>query len=81
MEKTFKANGTFQAYYDACGWLKENGYSYGSMCGHEPIGIMKGNYCIAKWKNLTKQEQKSLDGTMTGEFREGDVKITIKTTK
>jgi len=78
MKKAFKANGTFEAYYAACGWLSENGYSYGSMCMDQPIGIMKGNWGIAKWRNLTSSERKELDGTMTSnDFREGDVTINI----
>jgi len=80
MKKVFnKQEGVvFGAYYDACAWLKENGYSYGSMCGSMPIGVMKGNFIIAKWKNLTELEISELDGRMIGEFREGEVVIIIK---
>lgn len=79
MQKTFKANGTFQSYYDAVQWLEDNGYSHGSMCGDKPMGIMKGDWSISKWKNLTNKQIKELDGTMTSsDFREGDVIINIK---
>ncbi len=74
----FKEEGTFQSYYKACAWLDENGYSYGSMCGDMPIGIMKGDWVIAKWRNLTSKEKKELDGVIeSDDFREGSVKITI----
>jgi hypothetical protein len=78
MKKTFKVSGTFESYYAACKWLSENGYSYGSMQGDAPIGIMKGEWNISKWRNMTSKEQKSLDGVMTGEFREGEVVVSIK---
>lgn len=80
MTKTFKVAGTFQSYYAACEWLSENGYSYGSMQRDYPIGIMKGDWSISKWSNMSAKEQKTLDGIMTGEFREGEVVINIKNT-
>lgn len=78
MKKTFTEQGAFQSYYAACEWLKQNGYSYGSMCRDLPIGIMKGDFSIAKWRNLSNQDIKALDGTMTSDdFREGSVTIEI----
>jgi hypothetical protein len=77
-EFKFKESGTFASYYKACEWLRNNGYSYGSMCSDEPIGILKGEYSIAKWKNLTDKERKALDGIMTSnDFREGEVNIKL----
>ena len=78
MKKTFKVKGTFKSYYAASAWLSENGYSEGSMYRGMPIGIMKGDWNIAKWKNLTSSEKKELDGTMTSnDFREGEVTVNI----
>lgn len=78
MKKTFTKKGTFQSYYKACKWLQQNGYSYGSMCGKEPIGIVKGDVIIAKWRNLSDKDKLQLDGTMTSsDFREGSVTIEI----
>lgn len=77
-EKVFNQEGTFQAWYAASDWLKESGYSFGSMCGSFPIGVMRGDYAIAKWKNLTPRERNQLDGTVTGNFHEGPVTVRLK---
>ena len=78
MTKTFTNEGTFKAYYAATKWLKEEGYSYGSMANVNPIGIMKGDWDIAKWYNLSTTDKELLDGTITGDMREGPVTITIE---
>jgi hypothetical protein len=69
--------GDFSAYYDAEAWCAENGYSIGMMCGKLPIGILKGSYHIAKWRNLTKKEISALHGRMTGDMRNGPVTVEI----
>lgn len=77
-KKVFDQAGTFQAL-DACRrWLDENGYSYGSSSAMHPIPVLKGDWCIAKWRNLTKAEIKALDGSVTGEIREGPVTLYLK---
>ncbi len=76
-EVNFPANGTFMAYYSATAWCDKNGYSYGSMCGSEPIALWKGDYSISKWRNLSQKEKNTCDGVIIGEFREGDVSILI----
>jgi hypothetical protein len=73
----FENKGTFEAYYAACNWCNENGYSYGSMCGSEPIALWMGERSISKWKNLSTKERATCDGVMMGEFREGAVTILI----
>lgn len=74
----FKREGTFQSFYAAQSWLGEHGYSYGSMCSPQPIGVLKGDWNIAKWKNLTAKEKRELDGIMISDnWREGSVKIKI----
>lgn len=60
----------FQNYYDACAWLKKNGYSYGSMQREAPIGVMKGEFSISKWRGMSEYEKNRLDGTI--EFLDGD---------
>lgn len=78
MKKEFTGTDDFQAWHLACGWLKENGYSYGSMCRDMPIGILGGDYLIAKWRNLNDAERKELDGVMTSpNFRSGPVMVEI----
>ena len=63
-------------------WLKENGYSYAPMCGPEPIGILFGDFEIAKWRNLSTVERKELDGIITpfngGRFRGNSCTVKIR---
>ena len=76
--QTFKVKGTFDSFYKASEWVKDNGYSQGSMARTMPIGLMKGDYDIAKWYNLDKEDIKGLDGVMiSNDFREGEVEIII----
>lgn len=77
-EITFNDAGDFQAINAAREWLKANGFSYGPMCMDMPIGILKGKWLIAKWRNLTIKERKQLHGQITSkDFREGPVVIQI----
>lgn len=66
MVKTFDEPGDFESLYAAERWLAENGYSVGPGCAqsHGKHGILKGEWLIAKWRNLTKQERAELDGVM-----------------
>jgi len=48
-EINFEANGDFGASRAAEKWLKENGYSVGSMQRGHPRGILKGDWDVAKW--------------------------------
>lgn len=64
-EKTFKGDGsTFGAAYEAEKWLRDNGYSVGPMCVGYPQAVLKGNFAIAKWRNLTREERLAVDGTL-----------------
>ncbi|HEX8595365.1 MAG TPA: hypothetical protein VF682_19150 [Pseudomonas sp.] len=76
--KTFTEPGTFQALYAAQRWLDENGYSYGPGSAMHPVPVLKGDFIIAKWKNLTRKEIAQLDGKIDGNFREGPVTVTLK---
>lgn len=72
----FEPAGTFGAINDARQWLKNEGYEIGSMQGDAPIGFAKGVSYIAKWRNISPNEWKYLDGVLISEdFREGGVKI------
>lgn len=77
MKKEFTESGDFEAYYAASKWLDENGFSLGSMQRDDPIGIMKGDYCIAKWRNLSAADKRGLHGVLTGDKRNGPVTIEI----
>ena len=77
-KKTFNGNGeTFSAFYEAEKWLRDNGYSFGSMCRGEPMGILKGRYCIPKWRNLSREDKAQLDGTLEA-GREGPATLLLK---
>ena len=76
--KTYNEVGDFQALWAAQKWLEENGYSYGSTCRGSPTGILKGEAFIAKWRNLTLEQTKDLDGLMVGDNRNGPITIKLK---
>lgn len=77
MRKTFKADGAFGAFYAAETWLRDNGYSVGSMERDRPIGIAKGDCDISKWSNLGA-DKALLDGVIAGgSKRDSDITIII----
>ena len=78
MVMTFDGPGDFRGYYNALDWLRKNGYSFGSMQRDAPIGIKKGDCLIEKWRNLSPNDRKQLDGELTGNMREGPVTLTIR---
>jgi len=74
----FDVEGTFESYYAASKWAKENGYDIGSMDGSNPIALMKGYDYVAKWHNISNAERKMVDGVMLSDyFREKSVTILI----
>lgn len=75
---TFADVGDFQAMYAAEDWCKRHGYSVASAQRGSPRGLMRGDWLIAKWRNLTTKERGQLDGTMTGDMRNGPVTIKVK---
>ena len=74
-EIVFDQVGDFEALYAAQAWCLERGISYGSTCGPDPIGLLYGDYCIAKWRNLTPKEKRTIDGIITGDKRNGPIRI------
>ena len=78
-KKVFSGTGDFKAWYACQNWLNEHGYSYGATSCRAPgVGVLKGDYCIAKMHNLTKQEIQELDGIVDGNFRDGPVVLKLK---
>ena len=76
---TSNEKGDFQAWYACQKWLDDHGYSYGSTsCRAAGVGVLKGNYIIAKMHNLTRHEIKELDGIVDGDFRDGPVTLRLK---
>jgi hypothetical protein len=54
------------------------GFSYGSMCCDEPMGLVKGDIRIAKWWNIRHNELPQLDGALVSlDMREDDVALVI----
>lgn len=72
---TFHAAGPFNAFAEAKAYCKERGLSVGTMQGDAPIGLKYGDYAIAKWRNLSDNEKQALDGTITGNKRNGPVVV------
>lgn len=63
----FQGDGSdFSALAEAEKWLRDHGFSVGSMQRGDPRGILFGDWDIAKWRNLSDQDKKELDGTMVG---------------
>jgi len=74
-EVIFNQEGDFEALYAAKAWCRSNNISYGSTCRDEPIGLMHGDYYVAKWKNLTAKERRTVDGVILGDKRNGPLTI------
>jgi hypothetical protein len=76
---TFEKKGTFESLYAAQAWCKQNGYSYGSLCGNEPIALCRGDYFLPqKWKNITKLGRDIVTGVMvSNDFREDFVNVIL----
>lgn len=75
---TLDQKGTFQALCAAQKWLEQHGYSHGSTCRGYPMPVLKGDYLIAKWRNLSSAEIAELDGKVDGDFREGPLTLYLK---
>jgi len=73
----FEQQGDFAALSAAHAWCRENGVSYGSTDRTADIGLMVGDYVIAKWHNLTKREQNACHGRITGDARHGPLTLRI----
>jgi hypothetical protein len=78
MQLVFDQKGTFEAMYAAQKWCQDNWVSYGSSCVSGPVGLLRGDYCISKWRNMTPKERAELDGTMSGDLRNGPVTVTMR---
>lgn len=80
MKITLPNTGThFSGHYAAVQWCHEHGVSSGSMCGAAPIALMRGDYLVAKWRNLSPQERRTAHGLMTSpNWRSGDVTIEMR---
>ncbi len=74
----FQSPDTFGALYAAEAWCKENGFSFGSTDVTGYVALKRGEWAIAKWKNLTAKERAQCDGIMSGDWRNGPITVSIK---
>ncbi|WP_267122940.1 hypothetical protein [Xanthomonas sacchari] len=74
----FNDTGDFAALRAAEAWCRDRGVSYGSQQRGSPIGLLVGDYAIAKWRNLSTAERAALHGTITGDTRTGPVVLRIR---
>lgn len=79
-KKVFESDEDFMASHAAEAWVRERGYSVGSRQRGAPTAIYKGDCDVAKWRNLSRQEQQQADGLMTTadpSYRKGPVTVEL----
>lgn len=72
----FAQLGDFAAVNVAQHALKVAGFSIGRAQAHAPRGLLLGAFDIQKWRNLSQQDRRELDGEMHG-GRDGPVSVLI----
>jgi len=77
LEIQFNESDDWLAVEAAEQWCEKHGISVGTMQGEAPRGLKRGKHHISKWRNFSNSDMKLLDGTMTGEMRNGPVYIVI----
>lgn len=76
--KVFDETPEFEACRAAEEWCEERGISVGIMERGQPRGLLREACLISKWHNLRPHERATLDGTMTGDMRNGPVTVELK---
>ena len=76
-EITFFQKETFAASRAAEGWLRERGFSYGPTQCDGPQAVWFGECAISKWRNLSRKEKAQAHALITGDTRNGPVKISL----
>lgn len=77
MKQLFNERGDFKAMYAAEKWCEANGYSVGSTERGSPRCLVRGDWVVAKWRNLTAAERLECHGVMTGDMRNGPVTVEV----
>lgn len=67
----------FSAWDEATTFLRTRGFSVGRSSDDKPAGVMFGIHDIPAWRDMTRQEQAALHGTITGCRRYGPLRIAI----
>lgn len=73
----FKNEGDFAATHAAIDWLRERGFSVGSMQADEPRAIWHGDCYISKWRGLSAQDKREMHAVMEGDGRHGPIRIKL----
>lgn len=81
-QKVFKHEGrSFSATTAAEKWLKDRGFSVGSMCCSDPRAIVRtpnGQEWVQKWHNLSVETKRSMAGmVLTKDSRDGDILVCL----
>lgn len=74
---TFTDPDDFAAAHAADKWLRDRGFSCGSMQGYEPRAIWFGECYISKWRGLNAADKREMHAKMTGDQRNGPVTISL----
>lgn len=61
----------FSGYNAARAALEGAGFSVGTMQRDNPMGLLFGEYAIAKWRNLSDADRDELHGFVRGDCRNG----------
>jgi len=75
--KVCSSDKTFVAFHEAETYCKDLGFSVGRMCCPEPIGVKRGDWDIAKWRNLSTGDRQAMDGAIVGDMRDGPVTVLL----
>ena len=73
----FTGMSDFEASRAAEAWCAGHGISVGEMQGPAPRGLLVGDFDISKWRNMSRKQIGALHGQMTGDHRNGPVRITL----
>lgn len=73
----FTDTGDFKACRAAEAWLDARGFSVGFMQSNEPRAIWHGDCYISKWRGLSAADKREMHASMTGDQRNGPVRITL----
>lgn len=75
---TFDNKGDFAATHAAVDWLRERGFSIGSMQAGSPRAIWFGDCYISKWRGLSDEDKALMHAVMEGNGRDGPVTIRLR---
>ena len=73
----FNDKGDFAASHAAVDWLRDLGFSIGSMQAGSPRAIWHGDCYISKWRGLSAQDKCEMHARMEGNDRNGPLRITL----